>query len=132
MLLVSRFLEVGLGIFALIQGAYFESILAMSLYAYTIYSAAITPVVMATFFWKRATSAGAIACLVLGTVITIFWNTQQLALQRGAGTLVPAEWLARDAIFPALAASVVALVVVSFLTAPPRPEQWQPFFKHQK
>jgi SSS family transporter len=131
-LLVSRFLVVGLGLFALVQGAYFESILAMSLYAYTIYSAAITPVVMATFFWKRATAAGAIACIALGTAITIFWNTQQLALQRGAGTLVPAEWLARDAIFPALAASVLALVTVSFATAAPRPEQWKPFFKYEK
>jgi len=32
-------------------------------------------------------------------------------------------------IFPALAASLVCLVGVSLLTAPPRDEQWQPFFR---
>jgi len=32
-------------------------------------------------------------------------------------------------IFPALAASLISLVGVSLLTAPPRPEQWQPFFR---
>jgi len=32
-------------------------------------------------------------------------------------------------IFPALAASLVSLVGVSLMTVPPRPEQWQPFFR---
>jgi hypothetical protein len=34
-------------------------------------------------------------------------------------------------IFPALAASLLCLIGVSLLTAPPRAEQWQPFFKEQ-
>ena len=59
--MVSRFMVLALGIFALVQGAAFESILAASLYAYTVYSAAITPVVLAAFFSKRATAKGAVA-----------------------------------------------------------------------
>lgn len=124
---VSRFLIALLGVFALLQGTVSESILAMSLYAYTVYSAAITPVVLAAFFWRRATAAGAVVCILAGTAITIFWNVQQFALEAGRTTLLPAEWLARDAIFPALLVSVVSLVVVSLLTPAPAPEKWQPF-----
>ena len=48
-LLVSRLVVVGLGIWALIQGAYTVSILEKALYAYTIYSTALTPVILAAF-----------------------------------------------------------------------------------
>lgn len=127
-LLVSRFLVVLLGIFALMQGAYWQSILAMALYAYTIYSAAITPVVMSAFFSKRVTAQAAVWSILLGTIVTIFWNLQQQALEHHASTLLPESWLQRDAIFPALFISVTALVVVSFLTPAPRKEQLTPFF----
>jgi len=124
---VSRVLIVVLGLFALMQGTVSESILAMSLYAYTVYSAAITPVVLAAFFWHRATAPGAIVCILAGTAITIVWNLQQLALQAKRDTFLPASWLERDAIFPALVVSVVSLVVVSLLTRAPAPEKWRPF-----
>ncbi len=127
-LLVSRLMVVLLGVFALLQGAVWTSILAMALYAYTIYSAAITPVVMGTFFSKRVTAPAAVACIALGTTVTVFWNVEQIFLQRGSSTLVPASWLAHDAIFPAVIVSVIALVLVSALTPPPRREQWAPFF----
>jgi len=127
-LVVSRVLVVLLGVFALLQGAVWTSILAMALYAYTIYSAAITPVVMGTFFSKRATGSAAVVSILLGTAVTVFWNVEQILLQRGRLTLVPDAWLQHDAIFPAVAVSVISLVVVSWLTPPPRPEQWQPFF----
>jgi solute:Na+ symporter, SSS family len=124
---VSRVLIAVLGLFALLQGTVSESILAMSLYAYTVYSAAITPVVLAAFFWRRATAPGAVVCILAGTVITIFWNLQQLAFQAHRETFLPPSWLARDAIFPALLVSVVSLVAVSLLTAAPAPEKLRPF-----
>jgi Na+/proline symporter len=127
-LVVGRLMVVLLGIFALLQGTLWESILAMALYAYTIYSAAITPVVMGAFFSKRVTAAAAVWSIALGTAITVIWNLQQLALQNHKNTFIPAGWLERDAIFPALAVSVVSLIVISFFTAPPRREQWAPFF----
>lgn len=123
-LLVSRTLVVVLGVFSLLQGAYWTSILAMALYAYTIYSAAITPVVMAAFFWKRATAAGAVVSLTLGTFVTIFWNY-------GGKAVLPPAWAERDAIFPALVVSMLSLVMVSLATAPPRREQWAPFFSKE-
>jgi Na+/proline symporter len=88
-LIVSRFMVVLLGIFALLQGTLWESILTMALYAYTIYSAAITPVVMSAFFWKRATAAGAVVSIALGTVITITWNLQQQVLAANKPTFIP-------------------------------------------
>ncbi len=113
-LLVSRLTVVALGILALVQGAYFKSILAAALYAYTIYGAAVTPSVMAVFFWRRATGQGAVASIFLGTVVTIAW-----------------QWSGSDidAIYPALGASVLSLVAVSLLTPPPAPEKVNPFFE---
>lgn len=119
-LLVSRLVVVGLGIWALVQGAYTESILQKALYAYTIYSAAITPVVMAAFFSKRATAAGAVCSIAAGTFMTVFWN-------QGAKFLPPAM-AERDAIIPALIVSLICLTLVSLFTEAPRREQWAPFF----
>ncbi len=116
-LVVSRLLVVGLGVFALLQAAYFESILKAALYAYTVYGAAVTPVVMAVFFWKRANTQGAVASIASGTVITVFWNVM------GFET---------DAVYPALAVSVLSLVLVSLATAPPPEAKWRPFFEEEK
>jgi Na+/proline symporter len=127
-LLVSRLLVVLLGVFALLQGAVWTSILAMALYAYTIYSAAITPAVMGTFFSKRVTGAAAVVSILLGTAVTIFWNVEQILSDRGRPVWVPAKWLQHDAIFPAVTISVVSLIVVSLLTPPPNREKWAPFF----
>lgn len=126
-LIVSRIIVVLLGVFALLQAARFESILEAALYAYTIYSAAITPVVLAAFFWKRATAQAAVASILLGTVVTIVWKMQQLVLAQKQSTLLPESWLQNDAIYPALIISLVSLVFISWFTPPPRPEQWAPF-----
>jgi len=114
-LFVSRVVVILLGVFALVQAAYFESILKAALYAYTVYGAAVTPSVMAVFFWKRANTAGAVSSIILGTAITVAWNILQI------------QWL--DAVYPALGVSVLALVVVSLVTAPPSRANLEPFEK---
>ncbi|MGH9613401.1 MAG: sodium:solute symporter family protein, partial [Bryobacteraceae bacterium] len=73
-LFVSRAIVVLLGVFALLQATQFESILNAAIYAYTIYGAAVTPAVMAVFFWKRTTASAAVTSILLGTVATIVWN----------------------------------------------------------
>ncbi|HEV2962959.1 MAG TPA: sodium:solute symporter family protein [Candidatus Angelobacter sp.] len=130
-LLVSRLVVVALGIFALLQGTLWDSILAMALYAYTIYAAAITPAVMAAFFSKRATATAAVTSIALGTLVTIVWNLQVLAMRDHRPTFIPQSWLTHDAIFPALAISLLSLVLVSIVTTRPRPEQWSPFLSNQ-
>jgi SSS family solute:Na+ symporter/sodium/proline symporter len=114
-LVVSRVVVVLLGAFALVQAAYLESILRAALYAYTVYGAAITPVVMAVFFWRRTTTAGAITSIASGTLVTIVWNL--------------AGWVqVVEPVYPALGASVVSLILVSYLTPPPAKEKWEAFF----
>jgi solute:Na+ symporter, SSS family len=120
-LIVSRLMVVFLGLWALYQSLHTESVLKKSLYAYTIYAAALTPVILAAFFWRRATAAGAVASIAAGTVITIFWDTPFIHHN------VPSIVSDRDAIFPALVASLLCLFVVSLLTAPPNSAQLQPF-----
>jgi SSS family solute:Na+ symporter/sodium/proline symporter len=112
-LLVSRLMVVLLGLWALYQGLHTESVLKKSLYAYTIYSAALTPVILAAFYWKRATASAAVASIFTGTFVTVFWDSAFIH------THLPAVLAERDAIFPALLASLLCLVTVSLLTPPP-------------
>ena len=110
-LIISRLTVALLGVWSLYQGLHVESVLKKSLYAYTIYGAALTPVVLAAFFWRRATASAAVASIAAGTLITIAWDTVK--------SRFPPAIADRDAIFPALAISVLCLIVVSLLTPPP-------------
>jgi solute:Na+ symporter, SSS family len=120
-LIISRLAVVLLGCWALYQGVYAQSILQKMLYAYTIYSAALTPVVLAAFYSKRVTAWGAVAAIASGTVVTLVWDIQAVK------SLFPPILAARDAIFPALFAAVVSMVVVSLFTAAPTAEQLAQF-----
>ncbi|MEO6829634.1 MAG: sodium:solute symporter family protein, partial [Acidobacteriaceae bacterium] len=122
-LLTSRLVVVGLGVWALVQGAYTQSILEKALYAYTIYSAALTPVILAAFYSRRINSQGAVSCIAAGTLVTVFWDTNFVRHH------LPAAIAQRDAIFPALLASLVCLFVVSWLTPPPRREKVAQFLQ---
>jgi len=116
-LIVSRLAVVLLGCWALYQAVYAPSILEKMLWAYTIYSAALTPVVLAAFYSRRVTAWGAVAAIAAGTVVTLAWDLP------GVRTWVPPILAQRDAIFPALAAAVIAMVAVSFFTPKPTEEQ---------
>jgi Na+/proline symporter len=116
-LIVSRLAVVLLGCWALYQAIYAPSILAKMLYAYTIYSAAVTPVVLAAFYSKRATAWGAVAAIATGTVVTLVWDFPAI---KGIFPPILAE---RDAIFPALFTAVAALILVSLFTPRPTAEQ---------
>jgi SSS family solute:Na+ symporter len=119
-LIVSRLVVVLLGIWALYQALNTGSVLAKVLYAYTIYSAALTPVILAAFYSRRVNAQGAVSAIAAGTLVTFFWDTVKGHL--------PSMLAERDAIFPALIASVVCLVLVSALTPPPKKEQVELFF----
>ena len=97
-LLVSRLMVVALGLWALWQSLGTSSVLAKWLYAYTIYSAALTPVILAAFFWRRATAPAAVASIAAGTVVTVGWDTISPHLPQVIGD--------QDAILPALLASL--------------------------
>jgi SSS family solute:Na+ symporter/sodium/proline symporter len=120
-LIVSRLAVALLGCWALYQAIYAPSILEKMLWAYTIYSAALTPVILAAFYSKRVTAWGAVAAIAAGTVVTLVWDLP------GVKTVFPKILAERDAIFPALLAAVAAMVAVSAFTPAPRPEQLAQF-----
>jgi SSS family solute:Na+ symporter/sodium/proline symporter len=115
LLLLSRMTVVVLGVIALAQ-SFQPSVLATAVYAYDVYGAGLTPAIVAAFFWKRTTTAGGLSSIVAGTLVAVVWKVF------GLDARVPM-------IFPALAASLLCLIGVSLLTAPPREEQWKAFFK---
>jgi SSS family solute:Na+ symporter len=107
---ITRAVVLCLGVLAWVLGTFFPSVLAIQMYSYTMYGAAITPAVLAAFLWKRVTAAGGIASILLGGGGTLFW---ELGLQR------PMGW---NSILFSLPLSVAALVVVSLATRKPRLE----------
>ena len=120
-LLVSRVMVVLLGLWALYQGLHTESVLKKSLYAYTIYSAALTPVILAAFYWRRATASAAVASIFTGTFVTVFWDSAFIHHH------LPQIIAERDAIFPALIASLLCLIIVSLATPRPNLAHLTPF-----
>lgn len=101
---LSRWAVVALAVFAYVLGQSFSSVLALQMYAYTMYGVTITPVVLAALFWKRATSGGAIAGMVVGGIATVVWESSG----RSADI---------NAVIGALPLAVLTLVVVSLATA---------------
>jgi len=121
-LIFSRLTVVALGILAVVLAAHTQSILRMALYAYTVYGAGITPVVLAAFFWKRATAPGALASILVGTAISIGWSLASGMESQSALIALTKEV---DAVVPALILSVLTLVVVSLATPAPSEEKWR-------
>src|ERR1700678_3327237 len=109
-IIVSRLVVVLLGIWALYQALNTHSVLAKTLYAYTIYSAALTPAILAAFYSRRANAQGAVSAIAAGTMVTFFWDMEMVKRH------LPPILAQRDAIFPALMAALLCLIVVSALT----------------
>ena len=118
-LVYSRIVVVALGLFAFVQVTFFEKVLEMAIYAYTMYGVGITPVVMAAFFWKRATAAGGVCSMGSGMIVTLLWE------------ILSQPWDV-PTVYPALGISLFCLVVVSLVTRKPEASQLQPFFDNLK
>jgi Na+/proline symporter len=110
---LSRLLVLVLGIvayFVSLSFAHSTTIFQRAMYAYTIYGAAITPCLGAALFWKRATTTGAIASIVGGTVTALVWSELQ------SRKILPSFVADFDAVLPAITVSVLGLIVGSLLT----------------
>lgn len=105
LVLVSRLTVVALGLIAYYLSTLSDEFLSVALYAYTVYGAAITPSLVAAMVWRRATAPGAVSSILGGTAMTLFWEMSGSAARTGVET-----------IFPAIATSVLLLVVVSLMT----------------
>ncbi len=95
------------------------SVLKYAYFAYTLYGVAITPALIAALSWKRATKQGGIASIITGAVLAIVFD---LVIPYGFPALLKGgdPW-GIPSIYPALAGSVLTLIIVSYLT--PKPDK---------
>jgi SSS family solute:Na+ symporter/sodium/proline symporter len=110
-LLWTRVLVVALGVLGFVALQFFQTILAMALWAYTMYGAAVTPALLAAFIWPRATRQGGVASIAAGMIVTLGWEIYGQSAGGYPGGLAT--------VYPAFAASVLALIAVSLATPAP-------------
>ncbi|MGB8951649.1 MAG: sodium:solute symporter family protein [Candidatus Aminicenantales bacterium] len=126
MVALQKLFVVLLGVLAFLLAVQLKSVLEMAFFAYTIYGVSITPALIAALAWKRVTKAGGIASITSGTLACIFFliMTRVLPPER-----VPEgdPW-GIPTIFPALAVSLLSLIIVSLLTKKQKPEEIAKFF----
>jgi SSS family solute:Na+ symporter/sodium/proline symporter len=126
---VQRIMIVLLAAIAYVSSTFFESILDMALYAYTMVGAAVTPALLAAFLWRRVTplagtvsvAAGMGASLLFGILNQVGVDSLNLGFVE-----MPLDY--EYAIYPAATASILALVIISYLTPPSDESKWKPFW----
>ena len=101
--LLSRMLVLLLGFFSYWVSRMFAAdttIFEKALYAFTIYGTAITPSLLAAFFWEKATKYGAICSILSGTIATVYYGNK-LGLD--------------ETVVPAIIISSLALILISLI-----------------
>lgn len=102
--LITRIAVVVLGVVAYSLITFFPSVLAMQMYSYTMYGAAITPALLAAYLWKKATPAGGLASILAGGVGTLIW---EIVLQKPGGL---------NSIVFSAPLSIICLIAISLAT----------------
>lgn len=105
----NRLVVVILGVLAYVLGSFFPTVLEIQMYSYTMYGAAITPAILASFLWKRANGVGAMASIITGGAATLIW---ELVLNK------PLGW---NSVLFALPLSILALVIFSLVSKKEQP-----------
>jgi SSS family solute:Na+ symporter/sodium/proline symporter len=118
-ILFQRVMIVLLALLAFVATTFFQSILDMALYAYTMVGAAVTPALLAAFLWKRVTPAGGVSSIAAGMLVTLIFG-----ILNTTGVI---NWEYDYIIYPAAAASLICLIVVSLMTPHSPEEKWKPF-----
>lgn len=130
MVVLQKVMIVVIGVIAYLLCTRLKSVLEMSYFAYTIYGVAITPALLAALSWKRATRAGGLASIITGSVVALglyiagfIWPSIMVPYGDPNG-----DPFGVPLIYPAIFVSVVALIIVSLITKPPRPEEIKELF----
>lgn len=113
-LLYTRLMVVVLGVIGYVAGNFFPTILAMALWAYTMYGASITPALLAAFVWPRATRLGGVASIGMGIMTTLVWEIIGMARAVDGVAIYPFGF---QTIYPALTLSIFTLISVSLVTS---------------
>jgi Na+/proline symporter len=127
---LQKVMVVLLGLVALYVGINLESVLGMAYFAYTIYGVAITPALLAALTWRRATKAGGLASILLGTLVCLGLKVFSAF---GPEHLNPeGDPFGIPLIYPAFVVSTLALVLVSYMTPAPSTEVLDRVFKPEE
>ena len=112
-IIYTRTIVVILGGLGYVAGDFFPTILAMALWAYTMYGAGVTPALLGALLWRRATPLGGVSSILVGMLTTFMWEI--IGLVRG-GEGAPDYLFGLETAYPALALSILTLVFVSLAT----------------
>jgi SSS family solute:Na+ symporter/sodium/proline symporter len=115
------------------------SILRYSYFAYTLYGVSITPALIAALAWKRASRTAGLVSIISGAVATLFfelvfprlfpqWMYASETATSAAKDVWGADPFGIPSIFFSFAASLVTLIVVTYLTPAPKPEELEKLF----
>lgn len=102
LLLFTRSLVVVLGLLAFAAGNFFPTILAMALWAYTMYGAGVTPALLAALVWPGVAREAGVASIAVGMATTLIWEIAALA--------TGAYPMGLQTVYPALIASIATLI----------------------
>jgi SSS family solute:Na+ symporter/sodium/proline symporter len=123
--LYTRLLVVALGALGLVALQFFQTILQMALWAYTMYGAGITPALLGALVWRRTTRLAGVLSILAGMTTTLAWEIGgRLITPAGAEIVYP---LGLQTVYPALVLSIATLIGVSMLGTPPTDEELKPF-----
>jgi len=134
MVILQRVLIIVLGCIAFLMAWKMRSVLESAYFAYTVYGVAITPALIAALAWKKVTKIAGMVSIISGTVITV---SLKLAGYIWPQIMVPmgdpnGDPFGIPIIYPALAVSLITLVVISYFTKPPSKEVLSRFFPDVK
>ncbi len=101
---ITRVAVVVLGLVAYSLITFFPSVLAMQMYSYTMYGAAITPALLAAYLWKKATPMAGLVSIIAGGAGTLFW---EMVLHKPGGL---------NSIVFSAPLSIACLIVISLAT----------------
>lgn len=96
-----------------------ETILSLVGYAWAGFGSSFGPLIILSLYWKRMTRWGALAGMIVGASTVIIWSQAGLS-----------DFLYE--MIPGFAASLIAIIVVSLLTAKPSAEIEQQFTDFEK
>jgi SSS family solute:Na+ symporter/sodium/proline symporter len=118
-----------LAIIAFAMSSFFESILDMALYAYTMVGAAITPALLTAFLWRRVTELAGTLSIAFGMAATILFAVlHTLGFESVSFGFFELPLSYDYIIYPAALVSVLSLFLISYFTSPSNEQKWRPFW----
>ena len=130
---LQKFLIVLVGVVAYLLATQMRSVMENALFAYTVYGVAVTPALLAALAWKRTTKAAGLISIISATIVTV---SLKVAGYVWPSIMKPlgdpnADPFGIPILYPAVAVSVLSLVIVSFITKPPSRGVLAKFFPDQ-